>query len=233
MWTLLSLVLWWKWNVIGPFNLTSTMLILKVNPKCANSGHFKLTIDGLLRAINQTMEVGWGDWRLCSGTAGRGWSLISSLSQGLVFECYPNMDQGWPVASVWQAASPHRPDSKHRMRIILAAGIVLAHLSLKYKECMEDLCRHNISLTEGCAMILVSSLKCQMWLRDVAACHTERRTIMLVVPWDQSNQSIQITIAKYKPLNPWCCMELVKLKLNELLLFKFDGGKSRTSGRNI
>ena len=65
MWTLLSLVLWWKWNVIGPFNLTSTMLILKVNPKRANSGHFKLTIDGLLRAINQTMEVGWGDWRLC------------------------------------------------------------------------------------------------------------------------------------------------------------------------
>ena len=156
MWTLLSLVLWWKWNVIGPFNLTSTMLILKVNPKRANSGHFKLTIYGLLRAINQTMEVGWGDWRLCSGTAGRGWSLISSLSQGLVFECYPNMDQGWPVASVWQAASPHRTASKHRMRVISAAGIELAHLCLKYKECMEDLCRHNISLTEGCAMILVS-----------------------------------------------------------------------------
>ena len=32
--------------------------ILKVNPKCANSGHFKLTIDGLLGAITQTMEVG-------------------------------------------------------------------------------------------------------------------------------------------------------------------------------
>ena len=43
--------------------------ILKVNPKCANSGHFKLTIDGLLGAITQTMEVGWGDWRLCAGSA--------------------------------------------------------------------------------------------------------------------------------------------------------------------
>ena len=39
--------------------------ILKVNPKCANSGHFKLTIDGLLGAITQTMEVGWGDSEDC------------------------------------------------------------------------------------------------------------------------------------------------------------------------
>ena len=66
--------------------------------------------------------------------AGSGWSVISSLSQGSIFECYhcyPNMDQGWPMCGVWQAASPYRPASKHRrLQIISAAEIQLAYLSI-------------------------------------------------------------------------------------------------------
>ena len=136
MWTLFSLVLWWKWNVIGPFNLTSTMLILKVNPKCANSGHFKLTIDGLLGAITQTMEVGWGDWRMCAGSAKLAeadqWYHHYHKAQYLnVIIVIPIWIRGWPVASVWQAASPYRPASKHRrLQIISAAEIQLAYLSI-------------------------------------------------------------------------------------------------------
>ena len=110
--------------------------ILKVNPKCANSGHFKLTIDGLLRAITQTMEVGWGDWRLCAGSAGLAvadqWYHHYHKAQYLnVIIVIPIWIRGWPVASVWQAASPHRPASKHRrLQIISAAEIQLAYLSI-------------------------------------------------------------------------------------------------------
>ena len=110
--------------------------ILKVNPKCANSGHFKLTIDGLLGAITQTMEVGWGDWRLCAGSAELAeadhWYHHYHKAQYLnVIIVIPIWIRGWPVASVWQAASPHRPASKHRrLQIISAAEIQLAYLSI-------------------------------------------------------------------------------------------------------
>ena len=78
-----------------------------------------------------------------------------------------------------------------------------------------------------------------MWVRDVAACYTTgRRRTMLVVPWDAVQSINTDHNCKVHALQPLMLYgikssRLVELKLNKWVLFKLDGGKSRTSGRNI
>ena len=75
-------------------------------------------------------------WRLCAGSAELAeadhWYHHYHKAQYLnVIIVIPIWIRGWPVASVWQAASPYRPASKHRrLQIISAAEIQLAYLSI-------------------------------------------------------------------------------------------------------
>ena len=197
--------------------------ILKVNPKCANSGHFKLTIDGLLGAITQTMEVGWGDSEDCV-LAVQSWQrlitdiiiitrlniwMLSLLSQ------YGSGGGQWPVCG----KRPHLTGlplniADCRLSQISAAEIQLAYLSIsvwnrRYGGPMSDVTtiflQLKVTLWFLCLFIVMSNVgeRCSSMLHWEEEDNTggAMRSV-------QYNQSIQITIAKYKPLNPWCCMEL-------------------------